>query len=354
MDEKTNKKGILLFVAPIKRITILFEKTLLYYIPALVIGLLLGLLAHVKPSYYIMYFIVIQSLLLSYFSISMFIGVVARSFKELSFLGVFSVSMYSLIIFIPVFLINFSRASLASPLSSLVLILSNSQISFYDVLFSTLPHFLLSLGLFYVAYSLYHPETFFNYETITGKIISFYRITLKSGINYLISGFISVYFGYLIELLLVLFYVASQKKFMIYIVLFGSALIEEYIRNYPMYVDYLISSKHHKKQSIKQSIKQLTKQSNSRIALNSFLVALGFFLAEKLVLTISIDPFTRGFNLIYYTFLIIPLIVHFVLTYTYSLLVRRLKSHSLSALCTGIIHFAFNIAVFFILGLSLM
>jgi len=60
-------------------------------------------------------------------------------------------------------------------------------VSLQAVLFSAVPHLFLAASLLYMAYSLYHPESFFHYQTITEKIRTFYRTTLRSGLDYFIA-----------------------------------------------------------------------------------------------------------------------------------------------------------------------
>jgi len=128
------------------------------------------------------------------------------------------------------------------------------------------------------------------------------------------------------QILTIVFFVATQNQAFLWFVLFFAAFIEELLRNGPLYI--------HWKMGRKDSLKMAA------------LVGLGFFAAEKFVLTLSVMPFRETLQLIYYSALVVPLLIHIALGIMYRYIIPLVKRHWIAATLTGIVHFLINFAIF--------
>ncbi len=323
MDEKVNRKGILLFVAPVSKRSIVVGKFLPYFTVGVLLSALL-ILTHLPPfASFVMALLLMATIVLVYLALSFVIGVVARSFKELSFLGVFAISLYSLFLLIPVFLLHFSDASIASPLTPVIQIMLGTSVPFATFLFSLLPHLLFAGVLLVIGYVLFNAEDFFSFSRIPQKLAAYFARILKGSRGYFFAGFSAVFFVYLAELMLIMVAVTVPRQAVLLVILAASAVTEELFRNAPLLV---------------MQLRHLVRSPKTAYG-NALLVGIGFFAAEKLLLLISIAPFASTLHLLQFSSLLIPLVLHMLLSVLFLFLLRRTRMPWLAFLVTSLLHF---------------
>jgi ABC-type Na+ efflux pump permease subunit len=335
-DEKVNSKGILLLVSPLSKWDIIIGKTLPFVIITLIFGLIIGFLKTNSFLQTMLLLLILLPIILVYFSISLFTALISRSFKELSFLGIFNISMFSLFLLIPAFMISFSEASLVSPLSIIVKIIMNEIISFDIILFSILPSLFFSLIIFIVSSLLFTSENLFSYKNIKEKILKIYEENVFSFKRLFFVSAASIPFIFFIQLIFIVIMISLNMNNNIYFLLLLSAFIEEYFKSLGIY-------------SLFKSNK--ISKNNKNYFLSGLITGLGFFTAEKIMLLLMITPFLKQYQLIIFSGLVIPLILHSILSIIFAFGINKIKkSFWLMLILVTILHFLMNIALIKLFG----
>ena len=338
MAEKINKRGIFLLLAPISKLEIILGKSLPYLVLSL-LGFLPIILSNTIMFIEVLYsLIIILTVILAYLSIGFFSAMISRSHKELSFLGIFMISIYSCYLLIPTFMLNFSVISLASPLSIIAKLFRNEYISLNLLLFTVIPTLISSLGIFFLGSTLLNDQDMFSYKSISAKIkSSILKIVSANHFNIFLLSFFSIPIIFLIQLMMIVIVLSVQSMASIFIMIFFAATIEELFRNFGIYV---LMNKNKKKIAYK------------KLFLYSFLAGFGFFIGEKALLLIMIAPFIDAYNAIALSGLILPFIFHILLSFIFSVAYKLTKNNSyiISMVLVSLLHFLINISIAFIGG----
>ncbi len=338
MAEKINKRGIFLLLAPLSKFEIIIGKTIPYLITSLLAFIPIivrntsGLMNIVYAS------LVILTIIIAYLSIGFFAAMIARSHKELSFLGIFMISLYSCYLLIPTFMLNFSIISLASPLSIVAKIFRGEFIQLQLLLFTILPTLISALCIFYFSSKMFDEQNLFSYRTIKDKIKdSLLQIVRKNKFNLFLISFFSIPIIFLIQLMMIVVVLSLRTNIAVFVMIFFAALIEEMFRNSGIYV--ILKSK---KGNVK--IKD--------IFFYSILAGSGFFVGEKMLLLIMIAPFIEAYAALVITGLFVPLTLHILLSFAFAIIVKFSKATNfwVPTLLLGIAHFLINLAIAFIGG----
>lgn len=336
-DEKVNKKGSLLLIAPVKTYEIIAGKTLPYVLTALILSMAVAVLKTQNILSLLFLVFLITVIALVYFSIAFVVALMARSFKELSFLGIFYISVYSLFLLIPSFLIGFSEASYASPLTVVVKLLLNEAVEPEVFVFTTVPHILLSSLLFYIGGLVFTSENLFSYKNIASKVVDTYENFLRKPYYLIYSSMAAVPFVFILEMMLVVVLISINAAGSLVFVLFLSAFIEEFFKALGVYAVY--------------SRRLFPVNLRSAVAMGVY-TGLGFFLAEKLMLLIVIAAFIPGYSVIIFAGLVIPFILHILLSVLFSLGLYRFghKSMLVVLVFVSLLHFAVNYFINLVAG----
>nr|WP_207890154.1 PrsW family glutamic-type intramembrane protease [Natrarchaeobius chitinivorans] len=167
MDERIKRRGELLLVSPSSRYEIVAGKTLPY---------VLGLVAIVVATA-----AVIGGGVLSVaaaipialvFLGSTFAGaMLARSFKELTFVTVTISVFLTTYTFVPAIFTDVTPIALISPLTLVVMDLQGDPVAVGEYLFSTIPFYLSALVLFLLGIGIYREEDMFAQKPIPAKVV---------------------------------------------------------------------------------------------------------------------------------------------------------------------------------------
>ena len=338
MAEKINKRGIFLLLAPLSKFEIIIGKTFPYLITSL-IAFIPIILRNTTGFINIFYsLLVIITVILAYLSIGFFSAMIARSHKELSFLGIFMISLYSCYLLIPTFMLNFSVISLASPLSIVAKIFRGEFISLQLLLFTILPTLISAICIFYFSSKMFDEQNLFSYRTIKEKIKdSLLQIVKKNKFNLFSISFFSIPIIFLIQLMMIVVVLSLRSNAAVFIMIFFAALIEEMFRNSGIYV--ILKSK----------------KGNAKIKdifFFSVLAGSGFFVGEKMLLLIMIAPFIEAYAALVISGLFLPFVLHILLSFMFGIMVKysKAKSYWMPTIVLGIIHFLINLSIAFIGG----
>jgi len=272
MNERIERKGEILLSTPVKASSIIIGKALPYFIGMLVIcaGLTLYLRAPLLillPLIPIIFFFLANALL---------IGMLSRSFKELSFISIFFSTIATSYLFFPSIFANVHVISLISPLTLIVLTIQGSVWTVTDYLYSTSLFWLTGAVLFYIAAKNFKDERLFSEKPLATRVREFLSEILPPKYPFtslfLLSGF-SIPFVFMVQMMcLVLFFNLPMPYSLVFLLLFA-ALIEEFAKGIGIYTIFS---------------RDAAFFTWKNLVIASGATAFGFLVAEKLLLFITI------------------------------------------------------------------
>jgi ABC-type Na+ efflux pump permease subunit len=336
MAEKINKRGIFLLMSPITKFEIIAGKTLPYFAASFLgfIPIIAKNVVTVLDGFYAA--IILAAIILTYLAIGFIVAMFSRSHKELSFLGIFFISLYSCYLLIPAFMLNFSVISLASPLTIVAKLFQNEMVSLDLLAFSTLPTLVSAVIIFIFGSLLINDQNMFSYRTIKAKIVDAMTQILRRSKYYLISiSFFSIPFIFLIQLMMIVFLLSIRSWASIYILMFFGAMIEEIFKNIGIYT--IITRK-------------LAPTKTKHLIFYSLLTGFGFFLGEKVLLLIMIAPFMEAYLTLILAGVFLPLFLHSALSFVFALAAKYFGKRNFGAavLIATVFHFLVNFVISFL------
>ncbi|SNR32001.1 PrsW family intramembrane metalloprotease [Halorubrum vacuolatum] len=176
LNERINRRGELLLVAPIHAVDVVAGKTLPYVGAAVAVtaiiavgvgGGLLSVLAMVPIA-------------LTFLAATFVGAMFARSFKELTFVTVAVSVLLTTYAFIPAVFTNVTPVALISPLTIVVLDLQGEAVSIVEFLFSTGPVTIAAGLLFLLGVGVYREEDMFTQKPVPRKLLDALAVRLAS------------------------------------------------------------------------------------------------------------------------------------------------------------------------------
>ncbi|WP_459810748.1 PrsW family intramembrane metalloprotease [Halopiger thermotolerans] len=167
MDERIKRRGELLLVSPASRYEIVAGKTLPYLLALVAIAAGIAYAIDGGP-------IAVAAALpiAALFLASTFVGaMLARSFKELTFVTVAISVGLTTYAFIPAIFTDVTPIALISPLTLIVTALQGGSVAAGEYLFSTLPFYLSAVVLFLLGIGIYREEDMFDQKPIPAKVL---------------------------------------------------------------------------------------------------------------------------------------------------------------------------------------
>ena len=342
MNERINRRGELLLVAPVSRGDVIVGKTVPYLAAlagvsvaiALAIGGGLVSVAAVLP---------IALLFLA----ATFVGAMfARSFKELTFVTVTISVFLTSYVFVPAIFTEITPIALISPLTLVVWDLQGEAVSVLQYTFSTGAFYLLSLLLFGLGAGVYREEDMFSQRSVHLKLLDAlanYVSGLKSVAA--ISG-LMIPFVFVAQLLTVTVLFALPEAFALPVLLLLISCTEELAKSLHVYAGYAHN--------------RFDPSVRTAIAVGAA-SGLGFFLAEKVTHIAQIVgitqlelgavafPTTEGVSpALAVGLFLLPLALHALTAVVSALGARRDRLHYVAMLVLAIsIHTLYNYVVIF-------
>ena len=223
LNERINRRGELLLVAPVSPAEIVAGKTLPYLVAmvgvtALIAGFVGGGVVAVAS--------VVPLALL--FLASTFVGAMfARSFKELTFVTVTVSVFLTSYAFVPAIFTNVTPIALISPLSLVVRDLQGTGVDLASYLFSTGPIYLSATVLFGLGVGVYREEDMFTQRPVPRKFLDALDARLSGLGSVALLSALSIPFVFVAELLGVAVLFALPISVSIPLILVVVALVEE-------------------------------------------------------------------------------------------------------------------------------
>jgi len=300
MNERIERKGEILLSTPVSTVSILIGKALPYFCG--MVAICAGLTLYLRASPLII--LPLIPVIIFFLANALIIGMLARSFKELSFISIFFSTVATSYLFFPSIFANVHVVSLISPLTLIVLTLQGTTWTVTDYLYSTSLFWLTGAVLFFVAARNFKEERLFSEKGLFTRMREFLSEIISTKRPFvslfLITGF-SIPFVFMVQLMcLVLFFNLPMPYSLVLLLLFA-ALIEEIAKGVGIYTLYA---------------RDPAFFSTRNLLLASAATALGFLAGEKLLLFVTLAQISESvFGSILFLSLgalWLPLLLHFV------------------------------------------
>ncbi len=326
MEERIRRKGELLLVSPLGSYKIVLGKLLPYLLISLV--MMAGITVNIKGNALML--IIMLPVVLMFLSTAFLGAIIARSYKELSFVLIFMSVILSGYIFFPAMFVSIHAISIISPVTLIVMLLEGEQVSITDYLFSTTPFYLVSILGFIFGIFIYREEDLFTQKTIRNKLLDSVHEFIKRApapLFFLSMALLPVAFSIQLMLIVLMFNLPVRTGIVIFIIL--AALIEEVVKSAGIYT---VFSRKLSDASIRNALKF------------GILSGTGFFVGEKLLLLVVISSIAgsvfgsaMGIGL-----LVFPLLLHITSTTAASLSLRS-RNYLFSIILATVIHSGYNL-----------
>ena len=278
MNERIERKGEVLLSTPVKTTSIIIGKVLPYLIGMIAISA--ALTVYLKASLLIM--LPLIPVIFFFLANALIIGMVSRSFKELSFISIFFSTVATSYLFFPSIFANVHVISLISPLTLIILTLQGTAYTFTDYLFSTSLFWLTSAVLFYVAVANFKEERLFSEKRLLIRIREFIAESLSRTHPFvslfLLNGF-AIPFVFMVQLMCLVLFFNLPMPYSLLLLLIFAAEIEELVKAIGIYT--------------------LSEQDTAFLSWKNLFfacatTAIGFLVGEKLLLFITLTQITES------------------------------------------------------------
>ena len=338
MNERIERKGEVLLSTPVSAGSIITGKALPYLLGMLAISAALTVYLRASP----LIILPLVPVIFFFLANALIIGMVSRSFKELSFVSIFFSTVATSYLFFPSIFANVHVISLISPLTLIILTLQGTAYTAGDYLFSTSLFWITSAVLFYVGVVNFREERLFSEKRLVPRLREFIAESMSKKHPFLsvflLNGF-AIPFVFMVQLMcLVLFFNLPMPYSLILLMVFA-ALIEELVKSIGITTLFFQDSAF---------------LSWKNLVLACAATAVGFLAGEKLLLLITLSQITESvFGSILFLslgVLWLPLLLHFagVFVVACSLKLGGKRWFAFGILAATVIHCLYNL--YFILG----
>ncbi|MBN1195376.1 MAG: PrsW family intramembrane metalloprotease [Methanomicrobiaceae archaeon] len=338
MNERVERRGEILLSTPLKPWQIIVGKALPYLVVMLGVSAILALI----NSAPLIILLPLLPVILFFLANALIIGMVARSFKELSFVSIFFSTIATSYLFFPSIFANVHVISLISPLTLIVLQMQGDGFTATDYMYSTSLFWLTSAVLFYVGTVNFTEERLFTLHTLTTRIREFIGTSISLSRPYtslfLISLF-SIPFVFMAQLMMLVLLFNLPMPLSLIVLLVGAAFIEELAKSIGVY-------------TLVANIPDFF--SWKRVVAASAAVAAGFLIGEKTLLFATLAQISDSiFGAVLFAslqVLWIPLTLHFIGIFVTAAVLRTWgrRAYLPGLIAATVIHTLYNLS--FILG----
>jgi len=278
MNERIERKGEVLLSLPVKASSIIIGKALPYFLGMVAIctGLTLYLRASpiiILPLIPVIFFFLANALL---------IGMLSRSFKELSFVSIFFSTIATSYLFFPSIFANVHVISLISPLTLIVLTLQGTAWTVTDYLYSTALFWLTSAVLFYIAAVNFREERLFSEKRLLPRVREFLAGTLSHRHPYVSLFLLAVFsipFVFMVQMMCLVLFFNLPMPYSLVLLLVFAAFIEELAKTVGVYTLF---------------VQDPSFLSWKGLVAACAATAIGFLAGEKLLLFVTLTQITES------------------------------------------------------------
>jgi ABC-type Na+ efflux pump permease subunit len=332
MNERIEHSGETLLSTPAKGWEIIMGKTLPYGVVMLIISSLFTLYLGAPPAL----ILPLIPIILFFLANGIIIGMVARSFRELSFLAIFFSTVTTVYLFFPSIFAEVHIISLVSPLTLMILTLGHEPYTLAQYLYSTSVFWITGIILLFAAAVNFREERLFSSESLLSRVISYVTSAISQRRPYLslfLLGLLTVPFVLMVQLLLLVLVFNLPLPLSLIALLVTAAAVEEIAKSVGLY-------------TIATRFPGL--YSWRMVLAGGFVIALAFLMAEKLLLLVTVSQIAESvFGTVLFASLglfTIPFLIHFsgILVTGTSLKLRAAAGYLPGLIAATVIHSAAN------------
>jgi ABC-type Na+ efflux pump permease subunit len=342
INERINRRGELLLVAPVSRRDIIAGKTLPYFLG--LVGVTVGIAWAIGGGVASVGAVVPIALL---FLSSTFVGgMFARSFKELTFVTIAVSVFLTSYVFVPAIFTDVTPIALISPLTVVVMDLQGQAVGLGEFAFATVPFLLTSLVLFTLGAGTYREEDMFSQRAVHEKALDAIATRVRSVSSVFFVTMLLLPFVFLAELLAIALVFILPRSVSIPALFLTVAVIEEIAKSIHVYAGFEYA--------------RFERSKRTAVVLG-IASGVGFFLAEKLTLLVQLvqlqtlpegqsvfpDAAVGGIDpLVALGLLAMPLLLHTVTATISALGAQRSKRAYFGGFCVAVVvHLLYNLGV---------
>ena len=299
MNERVERRGEPLLSTPVHPVAIILGKALPYLLTMFLTATVLLLLMHASLLILAALFPVILFFLAS----ALIIGMVARSYKELSFVSIFFSTMATSYLFFPSIFANVHVVSLISPLTLIVLSMQGDGFTLADYGYSTILFYLTSLVLFYIGVVNFGEEQLFSQHRLLPRVREFIGTALSKKRPYLslfLLNLLLIPFVFMAQMMTLVLFFNLPMPYSLVLLIITAAFIEELVKSIGLVAFLAV-------------LPDLFTW--KRLVPAAAVTALGFLVGEKLLLLVTLTQITESvFGSALFTSLQVlwmPLLLHF-------------------------------------------
>jgi len=329
MEERIKRKGELLLVSPVSPAHIVLGKLLPYLLGSILLVALMTFRLGGSPWI----ILVVLPISLIYLSTSFLGAIIARSYKELSFVLIFLSVFLSGYIFFPAMFSNVHAISIISPMTLVVRLLENETVTISDYIFSTIPFYLISILIFIFGIFIYREEDLFTQKTISGKLLDSIQEFIKRAPIPLFSlSIVLIPIAFSIQMMLIVLMFNFPIRIGIVFFIVVAAFIEELVKSVGIYTFFS---------------RKMSDATTGNALKFGILSGLGFFAGEKLLLLVVIASISSSAfgSVMGAGLLVFPLLLHVTSTTVASLGIKYSKCRYYfgSVILAAVVHAAYNL-----------
>lgn len=331
MDEKMNRRLIVLLSAPVTPFQIIMGKMLPYASFALFTT---ALIAWFTKTNIPLALAIFAPTTLFIFAIYLMVPLFYRTFKDTTFIAMLVTTLTTAYLIFPAMFTNVNDLAYISPLTLAVKMYREEPFGWREYLFPSFPMTAIFLLTMFAGTRLLNEEFLMGYKPLRRKLMDAIYLMLARAKPYIsvpLWSLLLIPVVYMFQIIFLTFATNLPVRLILGFTLIASALLEEIVKS----ISIVVLARHGKVSSWRELIGL------------SFLSALGFLIGEKLLVLISISMVSEapvagamfGVGLL----LFIPLIAHFVFISVTVLLHGKLKlPYPLALAVATLIHFFYN------------
>ncbi|MDD1718259.1 MAG: PrsW family intramembrane metalloprotease, partial [Methanoregulaceae archaeon] len=276
MNERIGRQGEALLSSPAKPAAIVVGKALPYACGMLLFSA--GVTAYLRAPPVILAALV--PVILLFLGAALIIGMVSRSFRELSFLSIFFSTVATSYLFFPSIFANIHSIALVSPLTLIVLSIQGTGFTGIEYVYSTALFFVAGTVLFSLGIVNFREEPLFSYERIIPKLRDFLGAWIPDRhrmLSLVFLGAAVIPFVFLVQMMLLVLVFNLPLSLSLPLLLVSAAFVEELAKS------TVLAAAVHRFPSF---------LSWRTLAVASCAIAAGFLIGEKLLLLVSLSEIT--------------------------------------------------------------
>ena len=334
IQEKTNRKLIILLSAPITPLQIILGKILPYIGYSVIAIIAITLLLNGNVLLGLAIFIPVMLFILA---IYLMVALLYRTFKDQTFFSVLAVWVITGYLVAPAMFSGVSDLSYISPLTLAVQMYRGESFGLTEYLLSTTPMYLVFICAVFVGTRIFNEEYLMGFRPLHTKLSEAVFLSINRDHLYISMLFLSlalIPIVFMVQLASIVMASNLPMPYSLWALLLISVVVEEIAKSTGVMV----------------LLKNDIIRSKKTIIALSAVSAFGFLIGEKLLLYIAMSVISESMfteALFSAGLLVVPLLMHFVATAAVGLTMSRLgmKYYPVAILAGSVIHILYNLYV---------